>query len=273
MLKDITLGQYFPGDTCIHRLDPRTKILLTTLYIVITFCARNVFSFVALFLSVALIVGVSRISFKTILRGIKPVLYIMVFTMILNILLTDGKDLLFRWGFIEVYREGVITALLVVVRIVVLIVGTSVFITYTTSPIELTDAIERLFSPLKKIGVPVHDFAMMMSLALRFIPTLIEETDRVMNAQKARGADFTTGSLAARVRALIPIIVPLFVSAYRRADELAVAMECRCYRGGQGRTKMKVLAMHPGDFAALFVFAAFLAAIILLNLYAPGFNL
>ncbi|NLK39527.1 MAG: energy-coupling factor transporter transmembrane protein EcfT [Clostridiales bacterium] len=273
MLKDITLGQFFPGESYIHRLDPRTKIILTVFYIIITFSAKSIFSFAALFLSVVMIIGISKISFKTIIRGIRPVLYIMIFTMILNIFLTNGEDLLFHWKFIKIYKEGIITALLVLVRIIVLITGTSVFITYTTSPIQLTDGIERLFSPLKRIGVPVHDLAMMMSLALRFIPTLIEETDRIMNAQKARGADFSTGSLASRVRALIPIIIPLFVSAYRRAEELAVAMECRCYRGGEGRTRMKILTYGLNDFFAIFIFLLFLAAIILINIYAPGFKL
>lgn len=273
MLKDITLGQFFPGESYIHKLDPRTKIILTAIYIAATFSAKNIFGFAALFLSLVFIIGVSKISFKTIMRGIKPVLYIMILTMILNIFLTGGKELLFEWGFIKIYKEGIITAALVVVRIIVLITGTSVFITYTTSPIQLTDGIERLFAPLKKIKIPVHDFAMMMSLALRFIPTLIEETDRIMNAQKARGADFSRGNLASRVRALIPIIIPLFLSAYRRAEELAVAMECRCYRGGEGRTRMNVLVYGRRDFVSVSLSIIFLAAIILINIYAPGFNI
>jgi len=261
MLKDITLGQYFPGDTCIHRLDPRTKILAVILYIVGLFAVGTYWGYLACAAFLGLVVALSRTSPRVLLKGLKPVAFLVVFTAVLNLFLTPGEEL-WRFYFLSITMEGIHMAIQMAVRILLLIAGTSL-LTYTTSPIMLTDAIERLLGPLKKIKLPVHELAMMMSIALRFIPTLIEETDKIMSAQKARGADFESGNLIQRAKALIPILVPLFVSSFRRADELAVAMECRLYRGGEGRTRLKELRFKPRDFLAFFFVAAFVAALIL----------
>ena len=249
MLKDITLGQYFPGNSVAHKLDPRTKLILTILYIVGLFCAK---SFVSYGLMIALLVfsvAVSGVKPKALFRGLKPVLIIICFTAVLNLFYTPGEALVSFWIF-TITKEGIFTAFFMVLRIAMLIMGTFL-LTYTTSPIALTDGMETLLNPLKKIRVPVHELAMMMSIALRFIPTLIEETDKIMSAQKARGADFENGSLLQRAKALVPILVPLFISAFRRADELAVAMECRCYNGGAGKTKLHVLRYASRDYIAL----------------------
>ena len=262
MLKDSTLGQFFPGTSLAHRLDPRTKILLTVVYIVALFCAE---SFVSYGVMVALLitgVKVSGVAPKALVRGLKPVLFIICFTAVLNLFYTPGEVLAQFWIF-KVTREGIFTAFFMALRISMLIMGTFL-LTYTTSPIALTDALESLLGPLKKVKVPVHELSMMMSIALRFIPTLIEETDKIMSAQKARGADFESGSLLDRAKALVPILVPLFISAFRRADELAVAMECRCYHGGQGRTKLHVLRYQQRDYLVLAVYAAILAAVVTL---------
>ena len=262
MLKDITLGQFFPGTSLAHRLDPRTKILLTVVYIVALFCAE---SFVSYGIMVALLitgVKVSGVAPKALVRGLKPVLFIICFTAVLNLFYTPGEVLAQFWIF-KVTREGIFTAFFMALRISMLIMGTFL-LTYTTSPIALTDALESLLGPLKKVKVPVHELSMMMSIALRFIPTLIEETDKIMSAQKARGADFESGSLLDRAKALVPILVPLFISAFRRADELAVAMECRCYHGVQGRTKLHVLRYQQRDYLVLAVYAAILAAVVTL---------
>lgn len=273
-MKGITLGQYFAGSSIIHRLDPRSKIIIAVLYIVMTFLCKNVFSFALLVASVIVLVVISGIPAKVIVVGIKPILYIMIFTAVINIFWTKGEgEPLLAWKFIQIYREGIINATLMTVRVISLIIGTGIFLTYTTSPIVLTDAIEQLLDPLKKIKVPVHEFAMMMTIALRFIPTLVEETDKIMNAQKSRGADFSHGNLIDRAKALIPVLVPLFISAFRRADELAVAMECRCYRGGEGRTRMTKLNYSLKDGVALFVVLLLGASVVLLNIYAPGFSM
>ncbi|MBP3437596.1 MAG: energy-coupling factor transporter transmembrane protein EcfT [Clostridia bacterium] len=273
MIKDITLGQYFPGNSIVHRLDPRMKIILTILYIVTIFLTKNVYCYIAVFLSSILLVLVSRISLKVVIRGIRPILYVLAFTMVINLFFTKGETLLWEWWRLHIYLEGIYRAVFMALRVVSLIIGTSVLLTYTTSPIVLTDAIEGLLSPLKKIRIPVHDFAMMMTIALRFIPTLIDETDKIMNAQKARGADFNSGGLVKRAKALIPILVPLFVSSYSRAEDLAVAMECRCYRGDVGRTKFVRLSFSGKDFVAFVLFVSFGAAVILANLYLPfGFK-
>ena len=240
MLKDITLGQFFPGTSLVHRLDPRTKLLMLVVYIVSLFVAVNWVSYGVMFLFLALSIAISRIPLKAILRGMKPLVVILIFTGVLNLFFTQGENVLFSWWKITVYWEGLKQAGLMVSRILMLITGTFL-LTYTTSPIALTDGLESLLSPLKKLRMPVHELAMMMCIAMRFIPTLIEETDKIMSAQKARGADFESGKLLDRVKALVPILVPLFISAFRRADELATAMECRCYQGGDGRTKMKLL--------------------------------
>ena len=250
MLKDITLGQYFPGDTVAHRLDPRTKILLVTLYIIALFCAKSIVTYALLALVLAVCVRISQVGIRALVRGLKPVLFIIIFTGILNLFFTPGDRYLVEWGVLRISDAGVRNAVFMVLRIMLLIMGTFLM-TYTTSPISLTDGLERLLGGLKKLHVPVHELSMMMSIALRFIPTLIEETDKIMSAQKARGADFESGNLIQRAKAMIPILVPLFISAFRRADELATAMECRCYHGGEGRTKLHVLKYAPRDWMAL----------------------
>lgn len=266
MLKDITLGQYFPGDTPVHRLDPRTKLIMVIVYIVALFLAKNFIGYAVMACFLAFVMILSRIRPKTALRGIKPLMFIIIFTGLLNVFYTKGTEetLLVDWWIFTIYREGIVNALFMVLRIFMLIAGTFL-LTYTTSPISLTDGLEKLLNPLKKIRLPVHELAMMMGIALRFIPTLIEETDKIMSAQKARGADFETGNLIQRAKALIPILVPLFVSAFRRADELAVAMECRCYHGGEGRTRMKQLSYRTGDYITFGVGAVLLAGMITLR--------
>ena len=249
MLKDVTLGQFFPGNSVAHKLDPRTKLILTVFYIVALFCAKSFVSYGLMVVLLILSVKVSGVSPKALVRGLKPVLVIICFTAVLNLFYTPGEALVQFWIF-KITKEGILTAFFMVLRITMLIMGTFL-LTYTTSPIALTDGMETLLGPLKKIKVPVHELAMMMSIALRFIPTLIEETDKIMSAQKARGADFESGSLLDRAKALVPILVPLFISAFRRADELAIAMECRCYNGGEGKTKLHVLHYEKRDYLAL----------------------
>ncbi len=266
MLSDITLGQFFPGNSLLHRLDPRTKLIMTMLYVVAIFVAKNIFCFAVLGLSIIFFISISGISVKTILKGMKPIVFVVIFTMILNIFLTSSdSEPLFRFKFITIYEDGLWRAAYMALRVIILVIGTSLFVSYTTSPIMLTDAIEDLLSPLKKIKIPVHEFAMMMSIALRFVPTLIEETDKIMNAQKARGADFTNGSIFKRAKALIPVLVPLFVSSFKRAEDLAMAMECRCYRGGKGRTRLVKLQFAPRDFLFMLSFVTMIAVIILIN--------
>ena len=267
MLKDITIGQYFPGKSFIHRLDPRVKIILTIGYIVMLFVALSPGG---IGLSVVFLVAcywVSRIPPRMVVKSLKPVVPIIIFTAVLNMFFIEG-DPLFQWWIIKITREGLSTAILMAVRIICLIAGTSL-LTYTTSPIVLTDGIERLLSPLKRLKLPVHELAMMMTIALRFIPTLIEETDKIMSAQKARGADLESGGLMQRAKALIPILIPLFVSAFRRADELALAMECRCYRGGEGRTRMKQLKITGSDIAACVIMTVTLVGIFVMNQIFP----
>ena len=261
MLKDITLGQFFPGDTIAHRLDPRSKILLLILFIAALFTAKGWVGYGIMLLVTAGCMIVSHISPRNIFMGLKPMLFIIILTAALNLFYTDGTPI--RPGWVVTW-EGVARSVQMILRIVLLIAGTFL-LTYTTSPMALTDGMERLLSPLKKIGLPVHEITMMMSMALRFIPTLIEETDKIMSAQKARGADFENGSLLQRAKALLPILVPLFVSSFRRADELAVAMESRCYHGGGGRTRMKQLHFAARDLWALLLGAALLAVMIVLK--------
>ncbi len=261
MLKDVTLGQYFPGDTVVHRLDPRTKLIAVVLYIVAIFQAKGWIGYAAVLLATIVCMGISRISFSNIFKGLKPMLFIIALTALLNIFYTQGTPIVEGW---IVTWEGLERAVKMMLRIMLLITGTFL-LTYTTSPMALTDGLERLMNPLKKIKVPVHEMTIMMSMALRFIPTLIEETDKIMSAQKARGADFENGSLIQRAKALLPILVPLFVSAFRRADELAVAMESRCYHGGEGRTRMKQLRYTRRDYIALALSVLFLAGVIVLK--------
>ena len=263
MLKDITLGQYFPGNSFIHRLDPRAKLICTFIYIIALFAAKSYITYGILFLALAISVAVSRIKPSALLKGLKPLIFILVFTAILNLFYTKGGKELFSFWVLTATTEGVKVAFFMVFRIMMLICGTFL-LTYTTTPMSLTDGLELLLSPLKRLHVPVHEFSMMMSIALRFIPTLIEEVDKITNAQKARGADFETGKLTDRAKALLPLLVPLFVSAFRRADELAIAMESRCYHGGEGRTRMKKLTMRAADFVTILSSLVFLAGIIVL---------
>ncbi len=272
-MKNISLGQYYPGSSVIHRTDPRMKLILAFVYIISSFLCRNIFSFGLLLLSAIGLILLSRIPMSLIMRSVRPLMFILAFTVIINVFLTGGETLVFEWKFIHIYLEGIMNAVFMIIRIFVLIIGASLFLTYTTTPIALTDAIEQLFAPLKKIKVPVHEFAMMMTIALRFIPTLIDETDKIMSAQKARGADFTSGSLVKRAKALVPILIPLFVSAFRRADELATAMECRCYHGGEGRTRMSVLRYKASDFVLLFFALLFAAALVLINIIGFGYTM
>ncbi len=263
MLKDVTLGQFFPGDTLVHRLDPRTKLIGVVLYIAALFVAGGWISNALVVAVLALCVILSRTRLRALFRGLKPLLIIVLFTGILNLFYTDGRTLVSFWV-LRITYEGLQRAVLMVLRIVLLVCGTFL-LTYTTSPLAITDGLEQLLAPLKAVKLPVHELAMMMSIALRFIPTLIEETDKIMSAQKARGADFESGNLVRRAKALLPILVPLFVSAFRRADELATAMECRCYHGSEGRTRMKVLRMKTADWLALLFWNAVLAAVIVLR--------
>ena len=263
MLKDITLGQYFPGDTVIHRLDPRTKLILVVLYIIALFNAKGWVAYLLILAVTSICMAVSHISPRNIFKGLKPMLFIIALTALLNIFYTQGTPI--REGWIITW-EGIERAVKMMLRITLLIVGTFL-LTYTTSPMELTDGLERLLKPLNRVKVPVHEITLMMSMALRFIPTLIEETDKIMSAQKARGADFETGNLIERAKALLPILVPLFVSAFRRADELAVAMESRCYHGGEGRTRMKQLRFCTRDFVALILGCVFMTVVFVMKYY------
>ena len=268
MLKDITLGQYFPGNSFIHRLDPRTKLMVLVVYIVALFMAVNWASYALMTAFLLLCIKISTIPAKSFIRGMKPLMMILVFTGVLNLFFTTDGTVLVNFWVITITTGGVQRAVFMVVRILLLICGTFL-LTYTTSPISLTDGLEALMNPLKYLKVPVHELSMMMCIALRFIPTLIEETDKIMSAQKARGADFESGTLMEKAKALVPILVPLFISAFRRADELATAMECRCYQGGEGRTKMKLLRYTRWDIRAFFIAAVQLTAVCVLR----GFGL
>ncbi len=265
-MKDITLGQYFPGNTAAHKLDPRTKILLVVLYITALFTAKSFLAYGLMALVLAACVRVSRVGLKALVKGLKPVLFIIIFTGILNLFFTPGEGVLWAWGPLQITTSGLRNAAFMVLRIMLLIMGTFLM-TYTTSPISLTDGLERLLNGLKRFRVPVHELTMIMSIALRFIPTLIEETDKIMSAQKARGADFESGNLMEKAKALVPILVPLFISAFRRADELATAMECRCYHGGEGRTKLHVLKYERRDYIALVLGVLILAGVIALRAF------
>lgn len=264
MIKDITIGQYFPGKSVIHRMDSRVKLLLDILYLVILFTSQTFTGLLIGILFMVICYLLSQIKLIMILKSIKPILPLMLFTAILNLLFITGEEPLFKWWIISIYHEGIRTTLFMLLRILALIVGMSL-LTYTTSPIMLTDAIERLLSPLKKVRFPVHELSMMMTIALRFIPTLIEETDKIMSAQKARGAELDTGGLMKKAKSLVPVLIPLFVSAFKRANELATAMECRCYHGGEGRTRLRQLKTAPRDYVAIAVMLALFAGVIVLN--------
>ena len=261
---NITLGQYFPGVSPLHRLDPRAKILLTIALITAVFLASSIPAYALLFLFIAGMAALSRIDVKFMVKGLKPVFFVIIFTFVLNLFFTSGGNTLFAWKFIKITDQGLKSAGFMALRLVLLILGTQL-LTLTTSPIALTDGIESLLKPLSKIGFPAHELAMMMSIALRFIPTLIEETDKIMSAQRARGADFDSGNLFQKARALVPLLVPLFISAFRRADELATAMECRCYHGGEGRTRLNVLRFGRGDALFMLCSAALAVGIGLLG--------
>lgn len=265
MLKDITIGQYFPGKSAVHRLDPRFKIIITGIFISMLFASKSFIGLAVGLIFLLLAFLLSKIPLKLMLKSLKPIIPIIIFTSVLNIFFIDGVTV-FKLGFIRITDEGLRMSAFMIIRIIALIMGSSL-LTYTTSPITLTDAIERLMSPLKKIKLPVHELAMMMTIALRFIPTLIEETDKIMSAQKARGADMESGGLISRAKAMTPVLIPLFVSAFRRAEELALAMECRCYQGGDGRTRLRQLKSSAADYSALAVSVMFLNLVIILNVW------
>ncbi len=268
MLKDVTIGQFFPGKSPIHRMDPRVKIVLVMALIVALFLADGVVSYALMIGFLLAVIWISKIPARMVVKGLKPILFIISFTAVLNLFYTPG-DYIWQFGFLHISKQGIFVAVKMVLRIMLLIIGTCL-LTYTTSPIQLTDGLERLLSPLKKVHAPVHELSMMMSIALRFIPTLIEETEKIISAQKARGADFESGNLIQRAKAMIPILVPLFISAFRRADELAVAMECRLYRGDVGRTRMKQLKVSGVDYAAVGISAVVFTTVAVLG---QGFGL
>jgi len=267
MLKDITLGQYFPGDTVVHRLDPRTKLVLMITYITALFMAKGFAAYGFMLAVLITCLAVSRIKPKAVFRGLRPIFIIICITVVLNIFFIRGETILFQYRFIVITEEGLLTAVFMAARLMMLIISTFL-LTYTTSPITMTDGLERMLGPLKKIRLPVHEFAMMMSIALRMIPTLIEETDKIMSAQKSRGADFETGGLIKRAKAILPLIIPLFISAFRRAEELATAMESRCYHGGEGRTKLNVLHFSGRDFVAFVLGACMVTTVVLMGYFA-----
>lgn len=265
MLKDITLGQYFPGNSVIHRLDARFKLIITLLFVIMLFAGSDVSSLLLGFVFTAMAYLCSDVPLKMILKSLKPIVPILVITSLLNLFMISGGIPIFEWKFISITDKAIETSVFLIIRLILLISGTSL-LTYTTSPVALTDAIERLLSPLKKIKLPVSELAMMMTIALRFIPTLVEETDKIMSAQKARGADMDGGGIKEKVRAVVPVIIPLFVSSIRRAGDLATAMECRCYRGGEGRTRMKQLKSGAADYIALIITLFFFGIIITGNI-------
>lgn len=264
-LKDITLGQYFPGTSLIHRFDPRAKILFTVLFIATIFLCKNVVSYGLTLVALLVLIAISRVRPKVFLKGMKPIIFIVICTALLNLFYTSGT-VVWSFGILKITEEGLWKAGFMVLRILMLIACT-LLLTYTTSPIALTDGLERLLRPLKKVNFPVHELSMMMSIALRFIPTLIQETDKIISAQKARGADFDSGGLVQKAKALIPILIPLFISSFRRAEELAIAMECRCYHGDEGRTSLRQLVMAGRDWGLLVFSIALCAGIVVLRCF------
>ncbi len=266
MISDITIGSYYKGNSFVHRLDPRMKIILTALFIAIIFMCKNFISLALMCVLLVASIAASTVPFRMFFKSLKPIVPIVIFTAVINMFYATGEDYLVDIGFIHISRSGFFTAVFMAVRIVCLIMSSSI-LTYTTVPTMLTDAIEKLLSPLKVFKIQVHTLAMMMTLALRFIPTLIEEIERITNAQKARGADLENGKFIERIKALVPILIPLFISAFRRAYELAFAMSCRCYTGGEGRTRMKQMKLRASDFLALGVFASALVGVLALNHY------
>lgn len=262
MLSDITLGQYFPGNSPVHKMDARVKIIWVLFYIILLFCVPNIPGMLVYCLFTAVIIFMTGIHIKHIIKGLKPILILLIFTSLINVFMSGGETVLFSWWIFTATAEGVIVAFKMVLRLILLVMGTSV-LTLTTSPIMLTDGIEKLLSPLKRLHVPAHEIAMMMTIAMRFIPTILEETDKILKAQSSRGSDFETGNIIRRAKALIPVLVPLFVSAFRRADDLAVAMECRCYRGGEGRSRLRQMKITSVDLWSIIPALLLTAAVIL----------
>lgn len=267
MRNDMTLGQYYPGTSFLHKADPRIKLVSMVLFLVLTMLAKNMAALGVVLAATLILALVSRIPLKVLVKSLKPLIFLLLITGIFNLLFTEGETPLISWYFLKIYPEGIRSTVFILLRLVCLVGGSSLLLSYTTSPLELADAIESLLSPLKKLHIPVHDFAMMMTIALRFIPTLTEETNKIISAQKARGADLEGGGLIKKLKALIPILLPLLVSSFRHAIELADAMECRCYRGGEGRTKLKVLKARVSDYLFLGLVALLCAAVIFANKY------
>lgn len=266
MLKNITIGQYFPGNSVVHRMDARMKILLTVALLVDIFISDGFVGFALILAFVLMAAKITRIPLSFVVRGLKPIAFIALFTFVLNLFMQTGGAIIVHWKFIRITTGGLRTAIYMAIRLMLLVIS-SQLLTLTTSSLSLTDGLEALMKPLAKLRFPAHEIAMMMSIALRFIPTLMEETDKIMNAQKARGADFDSGNLMKRAKAMVPLLVPLFVSSFRRADELALAMEARCYRGGKGRTRMNQLKMSRLDLYAALAVAGLTVLIILLNIF------
>jgi energy-coupling factor transport system permease protein len=274
-MKNVALGQYYPAQSPLHKLDPRIKLILAMLYIVAAFLCKNILGFAVLAATALLLILISRVPLKTVLRSLRVIVFVLIFTVMINLFMTkdpDAAPLVSLWIF-EVYTKGLYSALFIAIRIFCMIIGTCMLLTYTTTPIALTDALERLLSPLRLLKLPVHEFSMMMSIALRFIPTIMEEAEKIMAAQKARGAGFTEGNLINRIKSLIPILIPLFASVFRRAFELATAMTCRCYRGGDGRTRMTAMRLHAFDVVVLVLSVALLAGIVSCNYWGIGYTL
>ncbi|MGL6173808.1 MAG: energy-coupling factor transporter transmembrane component T family protein [Cellulosilyticaceae bacterium] len=263
MLRDITIGQYYPVDSKIHQLDPRTKILLTFIYIISLFLVDTVWGYIFVMITLYTVIQVTKVPIKFMVKGLKGIVFLLMFTAVLNIFFTRGETELLNWWIFTITLEGIVLAIEMATRLILLIIGSSI-LTLTTSPIQLTDGIESLLNPFRKIGIPAHEIAMMMSISLRFIPILLEETDKIMKAQIARGADFESGNIIQRAKAMVPIMVPLFISAFRRADELAMAMEARCYRGGQGRTRMNQLEYKNKDIYVFIMGGIFIVICIIL---------
>ncbi len=266
MLKNITIGQFFPGSSIIHRMDPRTKLILVFAFVIGIFLVKSFIGYALIGVYIFLVIAICKIPFKYMLKGLKPIFIIVLFTLVLNVFMTPGENLLFQWRKITIYEEGVRMGFYFAVRLILLVLGSQV-LTLTTSPLALTDGLETLFKPMQKIGMPVHELAMMMTIALRFIPTLLGETDKIMKAQMSRGADFESGNLISRAKSLVPVMVPLFISAFRRADDLALAMEARCYRGGEGRTRMKKLTFTSADIITTAFFIVFAATVVLAQIW------
>ncbi len=271
MIRDITIGQYYPVNSPIHNMDARIKLIITFLFILTLFFINTFLGYVFVILCMSAVIKTSKVPLKFMLKGIKGILIIILFTAFINVFMTRGEHILFEWGIFTVTIEGILIAIKMCIRIVLLVVGSSI-LTLTTTPIQLTDGIEYILRPFKKIGVPAHEIAMMMTIALRFIPTLLDETDKIMKAQQARGADFDSGNLFQRAKSLIPILVPLFISSFRRADELAMAMEARCYHGDENRTRMNVMVLKSSDYKAVVILAIYCIALIILRFLAARFS-